>query len=150
MGEGDQICRHQARLKITFRDAGIGGKRRRHGGRLGKIFADLDRRCEFARQSGVARVIVVADRLLEPKDVLAVEHAAAAQRFGGAEQLIIIDHDGDGVAHAFAHRAQRRQVLARGRIAQPQLDGAKAGREQLLRSSAIASGSSIRPRPQLL
>ncbi len=66
---------------------------------------------ELAHQRRIARIVVVADRLLEPVDALAVERAAARQRVGEPERLVVVDHDGDAVADALAHRVQRGEVF---------------------------------------
>ena len=74
----------------------------------------------------------MADRLLQPIDVFAVERAAALERLVERERLIVVDHQRDIGADALAHRVHGGDVGGERRIAEPQLDGAEAARQQLL------------------
>ena len=60
------------------------------------------------------------------------ERAAALERLGDGERLVVVDHDGHGVADAAAHGAGDAEILGKRRIAEPQLHGRKAAGEQLL------------------
>ena len=101
--------------------------------RLGKIFADLNGRNEFARERGSAAVVVVPDRLFDPVDAFAVERAPALERLVDAQRLIEVDHDPDGGRHARPHRMQRRDIFLERRIAQAQFHRAESALEQLFR-----------------
>jgi hypothetical protein len=69
------------------------GQRMRHHARAREVLADLHRRRDRGGQLRAARVIVVAQRLLDPVQPFAVERAAALQRLGRAQRLVVIGHE---------------------------------------------------------
>ncbi len=75
----------------------------------------------------------MADRLFEPVDAFLIERAAAVERLDQAERLVVVDHDRDPLTDARLHRVERREILRERRIAEPQLQGAEARIEQLVR-----------------
>ena len=105
----------------------------RHGRALGKILSELQRGFELARQRGIAGMVVMPDRLLQPIDGFPIERAPTLARLGEAERLIVVDHDGDRGADALLHRMEGGKVLGQSRIAEPELDGAKAAGAQPFR-----------------
>ena len=114
----------------------IGGasrERRRHGVAFGKVLPDLDRGLELAHERGIAGIVVMADRLFQPINAFLIERAAAFERLGEAERLVVIDHDRDLAAYALLHRMQRDEILCERGIAEPKLDRAKAAGEEFFR-----------------
>jgi hypothetical protein len=75
----------------------------------------------------------VANRLLEPVDALRVERLAARERLVDRQRLVVVDHDLDTAADARANGPQRRDVLLERLVAEAQLHGREAAREELLR-----------------
>ena len=112
---------------------GAGRERHGHGRAFGKILSDLDRRLELAHERCVAGVVVVADRLLQPKNAFLIERAAAFERLREAERLIVVDHHGDLAADALLHRVQRGEIFRERGITEPELDRAKAAGEEFFR-----------------
>ena len=75
---------------------------------------------ELARERGVAGIVVMADRLLQPIDALPIERAPALERLGEAERLVVVDHERRPPAPTRClHRAERGEILGERRIAEP-------------------------------
>ena len=78
-----------------YKSAGI--ERDRHRVRQREILTDLNRRRELTREHRRAGIVVVADRLFEPRHAFGFQCAAARERFGPGEGLVVVDQQRDGV-----------------------------------------------------
>src|SRR5579884_340164 len=75
--------------------AGPSGEGRRHGLWTGEVLADLDRAGNLTGDLGAAGVVVVADRLLDSVNALAVERPATPNSLRPGQRLVVVDHQRD-------------------------------------------------------
>jgi hypothetical protein len=115
-----------------------------------EVLADLQRHVERGRDGRVAAQVVVPDRLLQPGDALVLKRPPADERFRHREGLVVIDHEGDAVRDAAAHRAQDGEILREGGVAEPQLDALEPTLEEKPRPRARPRPGAMSPRPLLL
>src|SRR3546814_410177 len=66
--------------------------------------SDLQRGSQRPDKSAIARPVVVADRLLYPRDPLAIERPAAIEGLIDGQGLVVVDHQGDLVGQAPSNR----------------------------------------------
>ena len=92
--------------------------------RVHQVLAGLDGRGRRGRDARVALVVVVAHRLLDPVEPLAVEGPRPAERLVDGQPLVEVAHQRGPVADPLLHRAHRGQVLGEVVAPHPQLDRA--------------------------
>ena len=79
------------------RSQALGVERERQVLRPVEVLADLQRQIERAGDRRVAAVVVVADRLFQPRHALRLQCAAAHERLVDRQGLVVVDHQLDVV-----------------------------------------------------
>src|ERR1700746_799553 len=98
-----------------------------------EIFADLNWCGERLGDCSAPGIVIVPDRLFDPRKSFSIERASALQCFVYRQRLIIIRHDRDFAGHMISHGANRSEILLKRGIAETELYSSKAALEQLFR-----------------